>query len=102
MELFLNLLWLAIAIAALIAAPRRTKRALFGIGCAMALLFPIVSVSDDLLGGQESFEETLAIVVKAVILLIALVVIAAVDAVRPRRAAFVALVSADPRSPPLG
>lgn len=102
MELFLNLLWLAIAIAALIAAPRRTKRVLLGIGCAMALLFPIVSVSDDLLGSQESFEEALAIVVEAVILLIALVVVARVEAVRPRRAAFVPLVSADPRSPPLG
>ena len=68
----------------------------------MALLFPIVSVSDDLLGGQESFEEALAIVVEAVILLIALVVVAAVEPVRPRRAGFVALVSADPRSPPRG
>ena len=102
MELFLNLLWLAIAIAALIAAPRRTKRVLFGIACVMALLFPIVSVSDDLEGGQESFEEALAIVVEAAILLIALVVVADVEAVRPRRAAFVPVVSADPRSPPLG
>ncbi len=102
MELFLNLLWLTIAIAALITAPRRSRRVLFAIGCAMALLFPIVSLSDDLLGGQESFEEALAIVVDAVILLIALVAIAAVEAVRPRRAAFVPLVSSDPRSPPRG
>jgi len=102
MELFLNLLWLAIAIGLLIAAPRRSKRVIFAIGCATALLFPIVSVSDDLVGGQESFEEALGIVVAIVILLVAMVVVAAVEAVRPRRAAFVALVSADPRSPPLG
>ena len=64
MELFLNLLWLAIATAAVLTAPRRSRRVSFAIGCALALLFPIVSVSDDLLAGHESSEEALAIVVR--------------------------------------
>lgn len=100
MELFLNLFWLAIAITALITAPRRSARVLFAIGGALALLFPIVSISDDLLSGQESFEEALAIVVDAVILLIAFVAVARIEPIRTRRAAFVPLISADPRSPP--
>jgi hypothetical protein len=101
MELFLNLLWLAIAIAAVLTAPRRSRRVSFAIGCALVLLFPIVSVSDDLLlAGHESSEEALAIVVDAVIFVITLVTIARVLAVRPRRAAVVSLPTTDPRSPP--
>jgi len=102
METFLNLLWLAIAVMALFTAPRRSARALLALGCVLAVLFPIVSVSDDLMADRDSFEEALAIVVEAVILLIALVAVADVDPIRPRRAAFVPLVSADPRSPPRG
>lgn len=102
METFLNLFWLAIASTALVTAPRRSPRALLALGCVLAVLFPIVSVSDDLMGDHDSFEEALAVVVEAVILLIALVAVAAVEPIRPRRAALVALVSADPRSPPRG
>ena len=100
MELFLNLLWLAIAIVAVLTAPRRSRRVSFAIGCALALLFPIVSVSDDLLAGHESFEEALAIVVDAVIFVITLVTIALVIDVRPRRASLLVVPSTDPRSPP--
>ena len=101
MELFLNVLWLAISIVALLTAPR-SKRAFYAIGMALVLLFPIVSVSDDLLAGPESFEDALAIVVDVIILLIALVAIARVEPTRSRRAAFLPLVAADPRSPPRG
>jgi hypothetical protein len=99
MELFLNLVWLAISAVALCTAPR-SKRAFYAIGMALVLLFPIVSVSDDLLAGPESFEDALAIVVDVITLLIAFVAIAQVDPVRSRRVAFLPLVSADPRSPP--
>ena len=100
MELFLNLLWLAIAIGAVLTAPRRSRRVSIAIGCALALLFPIVSVSDDLLAGHESSEEALAIVVDAVILVITLVTVARVIDVRRRRAALMLVPSTDPRSPP--
>ena len=101
MELFLNCLWLAISAVALCTAPR-SKRALYAIGMALVLLFPIVSVSDDLLAGPESFEDALAIVVDVITLLIAFAAIAQVEPVRSRRTAYVALVSSDPRSPPRG
>ncbi len=101
MELFLNLLWLAIAVGALLTAPRRSKRVSFAIGCTLALLFPIVSVSDDLIADRDSFEEALAIVVTAVILLIAFVAVARIESIRPRRITLLLVPRSDPRSPPL-
>jgi len=100
MENFLNLLWIGIAIAALLTAPWRSGRVSLALGCALALLFPIVSVSDDLLSDRDSFEEALAVVVKAVILVIAFVTIARIESIRPRRAALLFVPPSDPRSPP--
>ena len=100
MELFLNLLWLAIAITALLITPRRSNRVSVAIGCALALLFPIVSVSDDRLTDRDSFEEALAIVVEAVILVITFVTIARIRTSRVRRASLLLVPTADPRSPP--
>ncbi len=100
MELFLNLLWLTIAVVALITVPRRTGHSLLALGCALALLFPIVSVSDDLLTDREAFEEALAIVVKAVILAVAFVTIARIDPFRVRRVTLLLVHSHDSRPPP--
>ncbi|HKB80378.1 MAG TPA: hypothetical protein VKH35_11750 [Thermoanaerobaculia bacterium] len=100
METLLNLLWLSIAVAALFTAPRRSLRVLLALGCVLAVLFPIVSISDDLNGSQAAYEETVAIVVTAVILLIALVAVAVVERTRPRRRVFVPLLVTDIRPPP--
>ncbi len=100
MELFLNLLWLAIAVTALLTTPRRSNHVWLALGCALALLFPIVSVSDDLIADRESFEEALAVVVTAVIFVTAFVAIARIESNRPRRATLLLVPSADPRSPP--
>ena len=102
MELFLNLLWLAIAITALLITPRRSNRVSVAIGCALALLFPIVSVSDDLMADRDSFEEALALVVKAVILIVAFIAVERIESIRPRRATLLLVPLADPRSPPPG
>jgi hypothetical protein len=101
MEILLNLLWIGIAIAALsTSAPWRSGRVSIALGCALALLFPIVSVSDDLLTDRDSFEEALAIVVKAVILMVTFVTIARIESIRPRRATLLLVPSTNPRSPP--
>jgi hypothetical protein len=102
MELFLNLLWLAMSAAALLTLPRRSNRVSLALGCVLALLFPIVSVSDDLISDRDSFEEALAIVVTAVILAIPFVAVARIETIRPRRAALLLVTSSDPRSPPRG
>jgi hypothetical protein len=100
MENFLNLLWIGIALAALFTAPRRSARVSLALGCALALLFPIVSVSDDLLTDRDAFEEALAIVVKAVILSVAFVTVARIESIRPRRVMLLLVPPSDPRSPP--
>jgi hypothetical protein len=62
MEVLLNSIWIAIVIAAFACAlPRlRTRRALtiaIALGCALALLFPIISISDDLVIDRDALEE---------------------------------------------
>lgn len=101
MELFVNLLWLAIAITALVSVRKRPRRVQLAVGCALALLFPIVSVSDDLLPDRAMYEDAPALVVEAVIFAITFVTIARVETPRTRRAALIVVTSADPRSPPL-
>ncbi len=102
MEAFLNLLWLAISVVALWKAPRKSARSLLALGCVLALLFPIISASDDLLLTDHHSEEALAILVEAVILMIALMEVARVESIRHRPAAFFHVGPTDPRSPPLG
>jgi hypothetical protein len=99
MENFLNLLWLMIAAAALLAAPRRQRHALLALGCALALLFPIVSLSDDL-ADRDTLEEALAIFVKAVTLAVTFVALGLIESIRPRRARLSLIPLCDPRSPP--
>jgi hypothetical protein len=100
METFLNLLWLAIAITALLTTRRRSTRVLLALGCFLALIFPMVSLSDDLIADRDAAEETLAIVVAAVTLTIALVVVARVESVRYRHVPLLLIPLCDPRSPP--
>src|SRR5437867_13374052 len=100
MEVFLNLLWIGIAMAALLTALRRSGRVSLALGCTLALLFPIFSFSDDLLTDRDAFEEALAVVVKAVILTITLVTIARIESLRPRRVTLLVVPPSDPRSPP--
>jgi hypothetical protein len=98
-ELILNLLWAAIAIIAVVLAPRRDRHTLVALTCIIALLFPIISVSDDLHADATLFE-TLAAILAAVCVFFALVAMARVY-VEPRiKPAFALIVHADPRSPP--
>ncbi|HEY6843814.1 MAG TPA: hypothetical protein VI391_06575 [Thermoanaerobaculia bacterium] len=101
MELFVNLLWLAIAISALVSVRKQPRRVQLAVGCTLVLLFPIISVSDDLLPDRAMYEDALALVVEAVTLVVIFVTVARVIAERPRRVTLLAIASADPRSPPL-
>lgn len=60
-ELGFNLVWLAIAIAISVTfLPRQRGRAVafVAVACLIALLFPIVSISDDLGHVRDAFEES--------------------------------------------
>ena len=96
-ELVLNFAWAAIALLAFALAPRRDRTALAAVFCLVALLFPIVSVSDDLNADTATLY---AAILAAVAIIFALVPMSRVlfDARVSR--SFVLVVHADPRSPP--
>jgi len=99
-EVILNLLWVAIALTAFVIAPRRDARSLAALGCLIALLFPIVSVSDDLNVNAATLFETLAAILAAVGVFFALIAMARVVFEAHAAPSFVFVVHADPRSPP--
>lgn len=100
MELLLNFAWAAIAITSFAFAPRRDTRALATLVCVLALLFPIVSASDDLSADASSLAKALSAILAAAGITIALVAMSRVVLDARRLASFVLIVHADPRSPP--
>jgi hypothetical protein len=74
MELLLNLVWLAVALGAFArvaawarrqpdtaAGRRRVAAVVLATGCAVALLFPIISITDDLQTSAAVVEESIAV-----------------------------------------
>jgi hypothetical protein len=100
MELALNLLWLVGALTAFLVVPARSRNASFALLCALALLFPIVSISDDLSADRtRAFNEAAAIIVLLVLLVTFIAVARLREVIAPPFAIQVATPS-DPRSPP--
>ena len=99
-ELLFNAVWLAVVVAAFVVVPRRSTRATIGIACILVLLFPIISVSDDLALDGNSLEEALAIVVCMLLLAVALIALARVEHVLAAPALILVAIPSDPRSPP--
>ena len=98
-EIVLNFAWAAIALTAFILAPRRDRRASAALACLVVLLFPIISVSDDL-NADATMYETMAAILAAVCIVFALVAMARVFVESRNVPAFALVVHADPRSPP--
>lgn len=73
MEVTLNLVWLLVAVAALVAWRARWSRrwhrftplGMVALGCALILLFPAISITDDLHGEQAVMEESSRSTMKA-------------------------------------
>ena len=120
MELLLNSIWIATVIAAFACAlPRlRTRGALtiaIALGCALALLFPIISVSDDLVVDRDAFEEgtsmrrasgathhheTPVLAATMIVMLIVLVAIGSVDTSSVPAYAVTSRIALPARAPP--
>jgi len=101
LETALNLVWVAIALTALVAVPARTRNARIALVCALVLLFPIISISDDLSADRETLERAVAVLTELLILLAIFVQLGELEPRRERRRAAIVLGSSDPRSPPL-
>ncbi|MEA2339480.1 MAG: hypothetical protein QOE82_3487 [Thermoanaerobaculia bacterium] len=99
-ELLLNAVWLAIVAGAFTVMPRRSTRATLIVACVLALLFPIISVSDDLVMDGNSLEQALAIIVSILLLITGLIALARVDHELAAPALILVTTPSDPRSPP--
>lgn len=99
LELVLNGVWIAVAAGAFAAAPRRSPRTFLTLACILALLFPIISVSDDF-ADRSSLEEAFALLVAAFALLVGLVAVSRLDARNERPSLVFVTAPSDPRSPP--
>ena len=99
MELLLNLAWLLVAVAGFALAPKRSGRVWLVVACAAALLFPIISASDDL-NADRTFNDAAAAIVVSIVLYVAFVAVGRLRSL-PSTAFAVHIVSpSDPRSPP--
>jgi len=99
MELTLNLIWVTVAAVAFVAAPRRSVRVSIALVCGLALLFPIISASDDL-NADRTFNDAAAAIVVTIVLLLALVAIARIRVTSAPQYAVHLATPSDPRSPP--
>lgn len=99
-ELVLNVVWVAVVAGAFAVIPRRSSRATLALTCILALLFPIISVSDDMALSSNSLEEALAIIVSILVLVAAFMAVARVEHELAAPALILVTIPSDPRSPP--
>jgi hypothetical protein len=97
----LNLIWLVLAVVTMLVVPRRSRHATIALTCVLALLFPIISASDDFSADRETLERAAVAIVAAVLLAFAaLVPLGRLERRRQRVALVHVATPSDPRSPP--
>ena len=102
-EILLNGIWLAVAASAMFVVPRRSVKATVALGCVLALLFPIISASDDFSADRETLERaTLAVMATLLLAFASLVVLGQLERRRERVGLILVATPSDPRSPPRG
>ncbi len=100
MELALNLLWVVIVTAGFVLVPKRGSRAVwFALIATAILLFPIISVSDDM-NADRAFNDSVAAIVAMIVLCVAFIAIASVRALPQTAFSVHVATPSDPRSPP--
>jgi len=78
---------------------QRTVRAVFAVGCAVALLLPILSIFDDDFFDRDAFDE-LAVAVASFVIAAVLIAVAMMERQPPATARQRLVTPSDPRSPP--
>ena len=78
---------------------QRSARLIFALGCAVALLLPILSIFDDDFFDRDAFDE-LAVVVTAFVIAATFVALAVVESQQRSFARYPLVILSDPRSPP--
>jgi hypothetical protein len=99
METLLNLTWLLVSAGLVITFRPKSRRVQIALLCAIALLFPIISVSDDLSAERDVLDH-LAFLMPLFVVIAALMALALLEPPRVTRRRILLTVQADPRSPP--
>jgi bacteriorhodopsin len=99
MELLLNVTWLIIVATSFVLVPKRSGHIWLVLACIAALLFPIVSASDDM-NADRTFNDAAAAIVVSLVLFVAFVTVARLRAAQFTRYAVHVATPSDPRSPP--
>jgi len=100
MELALNILWVAIAASGLVLVPkRRSRHVWFALVAIAVLLFPIISVSDDM-NADRAFNDSVGAIVAMIVLLMAFIAIARLRTLPQTAFSVHVATPSDPRSPP--
>lgn len=104
-EQFLNLAWLSIAIFAfavvLPSVKTRRFRAAVALLGLLALLFPVISISDDLTADSSAKDLVVVLFAVAALMIVLAAIARLVETAHPR-ITFATVKLSDPRSPPRG
>jgi uncharacterized membrane protein len=102
-EQLLNLAWLSIAIFAFMvvlpSVPRRRSLAAVALAGTLVLLFPIISISDDL-SADSVAQEVLAVLFAVAGLVVILIALMRLASISSPQQVLATIASSDPRSPP--
>jgi amino acid transporter len=99
--MILDLIWLAVVVATILFVPRRSRNATIALACVLALLFPIISASDDFSADRAMIESAaVAIVVTLLLAFVSLVALGHIERESERFALVLLATPSDPRSPP--
>jgi len=99
MEILLNLTWLLVSAGLVVTFRPKTRRVQIALLCAIALLFPIISVSDDLSAERDVLDH-LALLMPLFVIIAALMALALLEPPRVTWRRILIPVQSDPRSPP--
>jgi hypothetical protein len=99
MEALLNVIWLAVSIGLFVTIRPKTRQLQVALLCAVALLFPIISVSDDLSADRDTLDHV-ALLAPLMVAIAALLALALLDPARMTWRRILIPIQSDPRSPP--
>ena len=99
MENLLNLVWIAVGVGLFLAVRPKQRHVQVALVCAIALLFPIISASDDLSADRDTLRDAAAIA-PVILAIIALMALALLEQPKATWRRVLIPVKSDPRSPP--
>jgi len=99
MENLLNLIWIAVSVGLFLAVRPKQRHVQIALICAIALLFPIISASDDMSADRDTLRDAAALA-PLFLAIIALMALALLEQPNVTWRRLLIPVKSDPRSPP--